>query len=147
MRLQTASEGIAFAKSLEEESKALYELLGERFPEHAEPFRALAMQNEKNWKNTQRAYYGVISDALEGCFAFAVEPEDYAFGTELPQKESHAKALQRAIEMEERVRKFYVDAAEQSKSLMADVPRTFALIAKKRDQRLSVLRSLLGKGA
>ena len=55
--------------------------------------------------------------------------------------------LLRAIEIEERVREFYVDAAEQSKSLMADVPRTFALIARKRDERLSVLKSLLGKGA
>jgi rubrerythrin len=147
MTLNTASQVISLARKLEEDGLGFYQDLAQRHDNDQETFLAFAKENRKNVVQVERAYYGVITDALEGCFAFAVEPEDYAFGTEIPQKESHAEALQRAIEMEERVRKFYVDAAEQSKSLMADVPRTFALIAKKRDQRLSVLRSLLGKGA
>ena len=46
----------------------------------------------------------------------------------------------------EKIEEFYTAAAEQSKSLMADVPRAFAMIARKRDSRISMLKSLLGKG-
>ena len=45
--------------------------------------------------------------------------------------------------MEEKMIKFYSDAAEQSESYMADVPRTFRIIAKKRNDRGPKLRSLL----
>jgi hypothetical protein len=41
--------------------------------------------------------------------------------------------------------KFYSDAAEQSKSLMADVPRAFKMVAKKKANRQSRLKSLLGE--
>jgi hypothetical protein len=37
---------------------------------------------------------------------------------------------------------FYTTAAEQSKSLMADVPRAFMQIVKKRSQRIDSLKSL-----
>jgi rubrerythrin len=56
---------------------------------------------------------------------------------------SNPEALERAIEMEEKIIKFYIDAAEQSKSLMADVPRAFKIVAKKRESRRSMLKSLL----
>jgi hypothetical protein len=36
---------------------------------------------------------------------------------------------------------FYSDAAEQSKSLMADVPRAFKMVAKKRNLRKEKLYS------
>ncbi|MBT9170736.1 MAG: hypothetical protein DDT18_01083 [Actinobacteria bacterium] len=49
--------------------------------------------------------------------------------------------------MEEKIIKFYSDAAEQSQSLMADVPRAFQMVAKKRDKRRAMLKSLLGKEA
>jgi len=44
--------------------------------------------------------------------------------------------------MEQQIIKFYNDAAEQSRPLMADVPRVFSLIARKRASRLLKLRSL-----
>ena len=73
--------------------------------------------------------------------------DEYTFQTELPAEASYADALDRALEIEEKIIKFYSDAAEQSKSLMADIPRAFTLVAKRRDNRISVLKSLLGKGA
>jgi rubrerythrin len=51
--------------------------------------------------------------------------------------------IRQAIDMEEKIVKFYTEAAEQSKALMADVPIAFRLVAKKRRNRLSALRSLL----
>jgi rubrerythrin len=61
------------------------------------------------------------------------------------EKASYSEAIGRAIEIEEKIVKFYTDAAEQSKSLMADIPRAFKMVAKKRGNRLSTLKSLPGK--
>ena len=47
--------------------------------------------------------------------------------------------------MEEKILNFYGIAAEQSKLLMADVPRAFKMVVKKRSNRYSTLKSLLGK--
>jgi len=86
--------------------------------------------------------YGVISDTLEGCFAFNINPDDYALKTEVAEGASYSETSKQAVEMEEKMIKFYTDAAEQSKSLMADVPRAFMMVAKKRGNRVAKLRSL-----
>jgi len=147
MVLNTASEVISFTRKLEEDSARFYEDLAQRAIKDGETLLSFAKENRKNIIQIERAYYGVITDALEGCFAFNINLDEYAFQTELSEKASYAEALAGAIAMEEKIKKFYSDAAEQSKSLMADVPRAFAMIAKKRDDRISTLKSLLGRGA
>ena len=102
-------------------------------------------ENEKNIVQVERAYYGVITDAIEGCFSFNIDPTEYSFKAELAEKASYSEALDKALEIEEKIIKFYSDAAEQSKSLMADVPRAFKMVAKKRGNRQSTLKSLLSK--
>ncbi len=91
---------------------------------------------------TERTYFGVISDAIEGCFAFDVEPDKYTLEMALGKNASYSDALGKAIEIEDKIGQFYSDAAEQSKSLMADVPRIFTLIARKRGDRVAKLKSL-----
>lgn len=145
MKLQTASAVISFAKSLEDESAKFYEDLSQRYAKDKDVFLSFAKENRKNLVQIDRAYYGVITDAIEGCFAFDIEPEAYTVETALAEATSYADALGKAIKLEEKIEKFYSDAAEQSKSLMADVPRAFVLIAGKRAKRGSELRSLLGK--
>jgi len=142
MKLQTASSVISFAKSLETESAKFYEGLAQRYAQGKDVFLSFAKENSKNVAEIERAYYGVITDAIEGCFAFDIEPEAYAVETTLAKAASYSDALGRAIKLEEKIGKFYSDAAEQSKSLMADVPRAFVLIAKKRNNRIAKLRSL-----
>jgi len=144
MGLNTASEVISFVRQLEEESARFYEEMARRYPKDGEKLLSLAKENRKNIVQIERAYYGVITDALEGGFAFNINQDEYACATELSPEAGYAEALARALEMEEKMKQFYSDAAEQSKSLMADVPRVFALIAKKRDNRISALKSLLG---
>ena len=90
-------------------------------------------------------YYGVITDSIEGCFAFNIDPAAYAFKTELAEGVSYSDALKKAVEMEETIIKFSSHAAEQSKSLMADVPRAFMMVAKKRGNRRQKLESLLDR--
>jgi len=142
MKLQTASAVISFAKKLEEDGAQFYEGLAQRYTNDREALLSFAKENRKNVVLIERTYYGVITDALEGCFSFQIKAVEYAFETRLAENASYAAALNKAVEMEEKIIKFYSDAAEQSKSLMADIPRAFAMIAKKRNIRSSKLKSL-----
>ena len=145
MELNTASEVISFARRLEEDGVKLYEDLSQRYVESRETWLSFAKENRKNVVQIERAYYGVITDAIEGCFAFKINPDEYTLKTELAENASYSDVLNEAINMEEKIIKFYSDAAEQSKSLLADVPRIFAIVAKKRGERRAKLESLLHK--
>lgn len=145
MELHTASEVISFAKKLENESAKFYQDLSLKYAKDEDVFLSFVKENGKNVVQIERAYYGVISDAIEGCFAFDINPDEYAFKTELTEKASYSDALAKAVEIEERIIKFYSDAAEQSKSLMADVPRNFTMVARKRSNRIPKLKSLVGR--
>lgn len=146
MRLHTASEIISFAKELESQAAKFYEDASQRFTKDGNVFLTFAKENAKNESQIERTYYGVITDAIESCFAFNIESDEYTFETELTESASYPDALNKATEMEKKMVKFYSDAAEQSRSLMADVPRTFTLIAKKGGNRELQLRSLLEGG-
>ena len=148
MKLHTTSEVISLAKKLENESAKFYENLSlecVRKEEDKELLLSFARENRKNITQIERAYYGVITDAIEGCFAFDIEADEYALETTLMEKAACSGVLNRAVEIEEKMIKFYSEAAEQSKSLMADVPATFVTIAKKRTARVPRLKSLLEK--
>jgi len=147
MELNTASATISFAKKLEEDSAKFYEDLSQRYAKDVDVLLSFAKENRKNIVQIERTYFGVITDAIEGCFAFNINPDEYVFETELAEKASYSDALEKALEIEEKIIKFYSDAAEQSKSLMADIPRAFVMVAKKRDNRKAILKSLPGKGA
>ena len=144
MRLNTASETISFLKDLESGSAGFYEALARSHQAESDLFLAFAKENKKNITNIQRTYFGVITDALEGCFAFEIDPEAYLIRTEATAG-SYADALRKALEMEETIVRFYLDAAGQSKCLMADVPRVMERIAKARGERRKRLQELLDK--
>ena len=145
MKLHTASEVISFAKKLENDSAKFYQNLSQSYAKDEDVFLFFIKENEKNVVQIERTYYGVITDAIESCFAFNINPDEYKFETELAANASYSDALEEAVEMEGKIVKFYSDAAEQSKSLMADVPRVFRMVVKKRDQRRPKLESLLKK--
>ena len=142
MILNTTSATVSFAKKLEDESAAFYEGLARRYAKDEDNFLSFAKENKKNVAQTQRTYYGVITDAIEGCFAFDIDSEAYVIETTLAENANYSDALDKAIKLEEKIRKFYLDAAEQSKPLMADLPRLFVVIAKKRDSRIANLERI-----
>ncbi|MFC1901427.1 hypothetical protein ACFLX3_00650 [Chloroflexota bacterium] len=142
MLIHTASEGITLSKKLETDSAKLYEELARRYAADADTFLSFARDNKKNISQIERTYYGVITDALEGGYAFNIDPDDYLLKTEAPEGASYADILDQAAGNEETIIKFYTDAAEQSKSLMADVPRAFTIVARKRGERLQRLKEL-----
>ena len=142
MRLCTASETISFVKEFEEKSALFYEALAQRHPKDKELLLRYAKENRKYVTQIQRTYYSVISDAIEGCFAFDLEAEDFTFDDMPSENADYAEALAQAIDMEEKILAFYTKAAEQSMSLMADVPRSFKIVVKKRRDRVPTLRGL-----
>jgi len=144
MELNTASQVISFAKKLEEDSAKLYQDLAERYGRAREILLSFAEENKKNIKQIERTYYGVITDAIEGCFSFKVDPDEYTLNTKPVDSTSYSDALHMAIDIEQTIMQFYSAAAEQSQSLLADVPRLFTKIAKKRDDRKLKVELLLG---
>ncbi len=143
MELHTASELISLVKKIESESARLYEDLSQRYGKDADVLLSFAKENGKNIVQIERAYYEVISDALEGCFAFNINPDDYALEAKLAEGVSYPDALKKALEMEKTIIAFYAQAVEQSSSLMADVSRAFTIVARKRKNRIPKLESLL----
>jgi len=143
VKMHTAAEVISFVRKLENESADFYNTLSQKYAQSGDVFLSFAKENGKNVTQVERSYYGVITDAIEGCFSFDVEPDAYTFETKLGEKASYSDALDRAVEIENKMIKLYSDAAEQSQTLMADVPRVFKIIAKKRGNRIAELGSLL----
>jgi hypothetical protein len=140
MIINTTSEGVTLAKKLETDSAAFYEALAKKFPAKAETFLAFAKENIKNISNTERTYFGVVTDAIEGCYAFNLETDKYILDTKAATAEK--AAIAQAVKIEETIIAYYSLAGEQGRALMADLPRAFTLLAKKRANRIVTLKAL-----
>jgi len=147
MRLHTTSEVISLARKFESESANFYRDLSRRYSKDEDVFTSFARENEGNIVQIERAYYGVITDAIEGGFAFDMESEDFTFEAALAKDASYSNALDKVISIENNIIKFYLDAARQSDALMADIPGAFRRVARKRENRRTVLKQLLDKEA
>jgi rubrerythrin len=143
MKLITASAAISFSEKLESDSAKFYEDLAHKFPGAADMCLSFSEENRKLFTAVQRAYYSVISDALEGCFCFeAVDTDDYPINTDLADVDTQSEALARAVEQEQTIIRFYTAAYEASRSLIADVAMAFRKTARKRGARISALQAL-----
>lgn len=143
MELVTASAVMSFARKLEEDSAHFYEEIAATFNRDPEVFLSFVKENRRNITQAERAYYGVISDALEGCFSFVIDTGKYEIAPVPGKTDSFLNAMKQALEIEKTIRNFYTDAAEQSKAFLADIPRVFKLLAKIREQRRANLESYL----
>ena len=142
MTLCTASETISFIRDeLEEKAAKFYEDLARKNPEKEDLFLSFAKENRKYIKQIQMAYQFVISDAIEGCFAFNLESDNYIFETDLPDNARLADVANKALAIEEKIIACYEDGAEQSMSLLADIPRNFMIVVRKRIKRIPKLKS------
>ncbi len=143
MILKTSSEVVSFVKKLESAGVKFYQDMSRRYPQHAEVFFSFADENRKNQNAVERVYYEAISDAIETGFAFGLDTDEYEFESVAAERTNYSDTLGKAIEIEDKMIKLYSDAAEQSISLMADLPRIFSIFARKRSSRVSKLRMLL----
>ena len=144
MQLQTASQVIRFSGELEDASAKFYEGVAQRYKEHQEMFLSLARDNQKNKLLIQRVYHEVISDALETGFSFeGLCADEYVLEVHVVEGKSLPGLVKKALNMEAKIGRFYLDAANLSKSFLADVPRAFERMAKRRDERKEKLQSLI----
>ena len=138
----TCSAIISFAEKLESNSSKFYEELAEKSAENKETFLAFAKESRKNKVLVTRTYQETITDALEACF-IQIDLSNYLTETTFREAMTYLDALKMAIELEEKASKFYFDAAEQSKSLLATIPMAFRKVAEKRNNRKPKLKSLV----
>ncbi len=142
----TTSTIINFSDRLEEASAKFYEALAERLAEHQDTFLAWAKESRKNKVLITRTYQETITDALEACYCFeGLHLGDYSFGVGLAPDTSQAEALHKAIALEEKAQKFYLDVAERSQALLATIPRAFRRVAETRGKRKMELQTMMGK--
>ena len=145
MELITASAVVSYATKLEEESAKLYEEIAQKHPENKDIFLSLAKENKINKQSIERAYYSVISDKLEACFIKTLNTDNYSIEIKLPEKADYSTVLSKAVEIEEKIQKFLIDASNAIGALVPDVSWTFSRIGKKREERINKLKSLLTK--
>ncbi len=142
----TASTVMSYAQKLEESSILFYKSLAEKYRENQESFLSFAKESEKNKILLTRTYQETITDALEACFSFkTLNLKDYSIETTLVSESNYVDALRTAVELEDEASKFYMDAAEQSKSLLATIPRAFRKVAETRIKRKETLKAFLAK--
>jgi hypothetical protein len=143
MKLNTMAGVMSFVSKIENDSALFYRNYAEKYPELESTFLSWNKENSKFEKNIKRTYFGVITDTLESNYAFqGLDTDDYNFETQLPENVDSSEAGKRAREIEETIKHFYLKAAQLSDGLMADVPRLFRKIAKKREERCQSLESL-----
>jgi rubrerythrin len=146
MELNTAAAVIRFATEAEEQSAKFYDDRAKKNKEVKETFLSFARENKKNMALVKRAYYGVISDALEACFSFeGLTVDEYLFNTEFDEKAGLSEIIKMSLEMENKIQKFYQRAGELSESLLADVPIALKKVAENRNERKQKLESLLDR--
>lgn len=143
MVVSTASAALSLARKLETDEAVFCEELARAYPQGAELFLAFSKENRKYITQFERAYYSVITDAIEGGYAFNLQEEEWELDTSLAGNEPFSEAVSRVLGMDDVIGRFYTVAAEQSKGLMADVPKAFLFIARKRKGREEKLKALL----
>ena len=143
MKLNTMAAVMSFVSKIENDSASFYRNYAEKYPELESIFLSWNKENSKFEKNVKRTYFGVITDTLESNYAFqGLDTDDYNFETQLPENVDSSEARKKAREIEETIKNFYLKAAQLSDGLMADIPRLFRKIAKKREERCQSLESL-----
>ena len=143
MKLNTMAAVMSFVSKIENDSASFYRNYAEKYPELESTFLSWNKENSKFEKNIKRTYFGVITDTLESNYAFqGLDTDDYNFETQLPENVDSSEAGKKAREIEEAIKNFYLKAAQLSDGLMADIPRLFRKIAKKREERCQALESL-----
>ena len=143
MKLNTMAGVMSFVSKIENDSASFYRNYAEKYPGLESTFLSWHKENTKFEKNIKRTYFGVITDTLESNYAFqGLDTDDYNFETQLPEDVDSSEAVKKACEIEETIKNFYLKAAQLSEGHMADIPRLFRKIAKKREERCQTLESL-----
>lgn len=143
MDLMTASGIINFVEAIETDSAKFYENAASSHCSCADTFLSFAKENRKNNQAVKRAYFSVISDALEACFSFGtISTSPYEINTELDQKMTLQEVLEKGMKIESAIQAFYKIAGEYVESHIEDIARIFKRLAKAHEARVGKLQNL-----
>lgn len=113
-------------------------------PENKDLFLTFAKNGQKNKVLIVRTYQETISDALEACFCFkGINLKTYQTEMTFEEEAGYSETLKKAIKLESKAVKFYLETAAASKNLLATIPRVFRKVAENRNGRKLKLESLL----
>lgn len=142
MKLNTMAAVMSFISKIENDSSSFYENYDEKYPEVKDTFHRWAKENRKFEKMVKQTYFGIITDTIESNYSFdGLDTDDYDLVTTLPVDIDLTEAKKGAHILEETIKNFYLKASQLSEGLMADIPKLFEKIVKKREERLLFLRS------
>ena len=141
MECVTAASVITYLSKIELDSAMLYEQWGKLHEKLRDPFESFAKANKKNEQRVKRAYYSVVSDALETGFCFKEIRADIVI-PEVSKGASVSEVLNRAVALEKEIREFYGKAANSSRALLADVSRQMEKVSQERTKRVEQLQSM-----
>ena len=145
MKLHTVPEVITFVKNLENDSARFFEEIARQYTVDAEALLSFARDNRKNISQIERAYYSSVTDAIEGGYAFDLDPKEYALELAVPQGKGYADILKQAIDNEGKIIAFYHAAARQSESLISEVQQAFRIVVKRKVSNKVKLEEILSQ--
>jgi rubrerythrin len=146
MECTTAASVITYVSKIELDSATLYEQWGRLHEKFRDPFEAFAKSNKKHEQRVKRAYYSVVSDALETGFCFKDLRADIVI-PEFSKGASVSEVLNLAVALETKIRDFYVKAATSSRALLADVSRQMDKVSQDRTKRMEQLQAMTASRA
>jgi hypothetical protein len=141
MECTTAASVITYVSKIELDSATLYEQWGKLHEKLRDSFEAFAKGNRKNEQRVKRAYYNVVSDALETGFCFKDLRADIVM-PEFSKGASVSEVLNLAVRLEKEIQDFYVKAANSSRALLPDVPRQMDKVSQERTKRVGQLQAM-----
>lgn len=97
MGISTCSGAISLSKELENESTKFYQELTQRYEKDKDLLLSFVKENGKYVTQIERAYYGVITDAIEGCFAFESQSRGLSVQDNPTQGDELLRCLERGI--------------------------------------------------
>ena len=140
--LKTASSVINYISTIEKQSAQWYTQHAGKHSDLEKLFTTFAAENKKFGKRLQKAYYSGVTDALETNFSF----QGLVGEVNMPaavESASVNQLLALSLELETQIQSFYLQAADLSRDLLADVPRAMDRVGRARAQRLGQLQERL----
>lgn len=143
--LNTASGLIEYYTKYEDRIKSFYETLAEdeRCAANKELFRSMAEESENHKKEVLRAYYEVITDAIEACYIRPLDETKYEVDTEITPEMTYADILRKAVDIEEKSGGFCAEAYRCTSGLLADISVAFRRVSRWKAKRAEKLKELL----
>ena len=138
--LQTTSQLLSKHQAIEEKMADLFNSLAEKYPAQVQVFEKLAKDSLRHRDMALRAYREGVTDAFEvGFLANPLNPDDYVLRE--PEGGISEDAGTMISNMEVVIR-FCVDAANNSSTLLPDVPETFMRLVKRKKRSIEKMKEL-----